>query len=540
MNKYSEVKTRPSYSYKVQKLANALPSWTTARKDKHSNYQSVMSDLIDPITDLIAYTRNYTLRMLAVESDSFESGKLYTYFVADAPREQYESFTTYKAPIGVTVNDNTLSCDGYSILKCPNNNIEDLNNRLPLEVKSLTSKGPAVDIISYNNVTKEICIFVKEICYLGIHLSSVDNIIPENFYMKQSNTYSYSIVYLKNLFNVPVQGFNLFPFRSHNFIDPVHPGVYYISFDLIEDTQLDDFTIEVYPNFSFPTADKNFFYDTYIDANMSKSVYTNINGEYLELISRDQKAHSELNNSLGAIDSFTILDENDSALSISSYVKQDMLMYSISDEDGSKLYCHDLFLNGNSYIYEDNENFLYEIVLNELDYKIGDEIILESRQTKLFSTKKVRSIRLKVENYESSDDPGYAPYYINANGDAFANPDKAWRDVDSSEKKWKFTIDTIGSYRFTIECLYVDNTIFTGGVKLMLVNYKVPYKVFNLGDDYARWNLGISPDNKIELINLNNGLRKIIEFYKDGYYFDDATGNIWTNYPFASISVEYE
>jgi hypothetical protein len=235
-----------------------------------------------------------------------------------------------------------------------------------------------------------------------------------------------------------------------------------------------------------------------------------------------------------------MLDENDSALSISSYVKRDMLMYALSDEDGSKIYCYDLFLNGNSYIYENNENYLYEIVLNELDYKIGDQIVLESRQTKLFSTKRVRSIRLKVENYESSGDPEYSPYYINESGDVFANPDKAWRDVDSYEKKWKFTIDTIGSYRFTIEALYADTTTAVVGVKLMLVNYKVPYKVFNLPNDYAGWNLGVSPDNKIELINPDDGARKIIEFYKDGYYFDEVTGNIWTNYPFTSISVEYE
>lgn len=540
MNKYSEVKTRPSYSYKVQKLANALPSWTTARKDKHSNYQSILSDLIDPITDLIGFTRNYNFKMLATETDIFDSAKVYTYIIENAPKEQKESFTFFKAPISVTVDDSDLACNGYSLVECPNDSVEDLNNRLPLEVKSLIDKNPAVDIISQNGVTKEICIFVKEICYLGIYLSSVADIVPENFYMKQGNTYSYSLVYLKNLFNIPVQGFNLFPFRSHNFIDPVHPGIYYISFDLIEDTQLNDFTIEVYPNFSFPTADKNFFYDTYIDANSSKIVYTNINGEYLELIEKNSKAHSEFNNSLGAIDSFTMLDENDSALSISSYVKRDMLMYALSEEDSSKLYCYDLFLNGNSYIYENNENYLYEIVLNELDYKIGDEIILESRQTKLFSTKKVRSIRLKVENYESSGDPEYSPYYINESGDVFANPDKAWRDVDTYEKKWKFTIETIGSYRFTIEALYADTTTAVVGVKLMLVNYKVPYKVFNLPNYYSGWNLGISPDNQIELINPDDGSRKIIEFYKDGYYFDQVTGNIWTNYPFTSISVEYE
>ena len=540
MNKYSEVKTRPSYSYKVQKLANALPSWTTARKDKHSNYQSVLSDLIDPITDLIAYTKNYTLRMLAVESDSFDSAKVYTYFVSEAPKEQYESYIRYKSPVSVTVADSGVACNGYALVKNPNDNLEDLNNRLPLEIKSLTDKRAAVDVISYNEETKEICIFVKEICYLGIYLSSEEDLIPENFYMKQGNTYSYSLVYLKNLFNVPVQGFNMFPFRSQNFIDPVHPGVYYISFDLIEDTQLENFTIEVCPNYSFPTADKNFFYDTYIDANSSKIVYTNINQEYLEIVEKNATAHSELNNSLGALDSFTILDENDSSLSISSYIKQDMLMYAISDDDASKLYCYDLFLNGNSYIYEDNENYLYEIVLNELDYKIGDEIILESRATKLFSTKKVRSIRLKVENYESSGDPEYSPYYINEYGDVFANPDKAWRDVDNLEKKWKFTIDNIGSYRFTIECLFTDNTVFKAGVKLMLVNYKVPYKVFDLGDDYSGWNLGISPDNKIELISPDKSERKIIEFYKDGYFFDVDTGNIWTNYPFASINVEYE
>jgi hypothetical protein len=540
MNKYSEVKIRPPYSYKVQKLANALPNWATARKDKHSNYQAVMSDLIDPITELVNYTKTFTIRMLALESDSFESDKLYTYFIENAPKQQYESFTRYKPPLFVTVNDENSLCDGYPLIECPSKYVEDLNNRLPLEIKSLTPKGPCIDVISYNPTTKETCIFVKEICYLGFHLSSEVELIPENFYMKENNTYAYSNVYLRNSFNLPLQGIDLLPYRTHNFPNPVHPGIYYISFQLIEAGQLDDYTVSICPNYSFPTADKNFYYDTYIDANIAKPVYLNLNGEYLEFIERNPRAHSELADSLGALESFTMLDELDTSITLDSYVKQDMLMYGLSNESGTKLYCYDLFLNGNSYVYEDNESYLYEIVLNQLDYKIDDEIVLESRETKLFSSKKIKSIRLKVENYESSSDPEYVPYYIDEFGNTLANEDLAWRDINTHQKKWKFIINTIGSYRFTIECLFSDGSIAIAGVKLMLVNYKVPYKVFNLGEDYSGWNLGISPDNKIELVSPDQSQRKVIQFYKDGYFFDDATGNIWTNYPFEALTVEYE
>ena len=538
MNKYSEVKKRPSYSYKIQKLANALPIWSTARKDRHSNYQTILSDLTDPILDVNYYAKLYTSRMLAVESDNFDSSKLYKYSIVDPPKEERESYARYKAPILVSVSDNTVLCDSYPLTECPNKSAEDLNNRLPLEIKALTPKAPPVVIVSYDGLTKEACIFVQEICYLGFQLSSETELIPENFYMKQDNTYAYSSAYLKNMFNVPLQAIKLLPFRQHNFIDAVHPGIYYVSFDLIEATQLDGFTLDIYSNFTFPLQEKTFFYDNYLDLNTSRLVYTSINGDYLELVEKNPRAHSELNNSLGALESFALLDETDATLTPSAYVRQEMLMYVLSNDNPNKLYCYDLFLNGNSYVYEENDKYLYDIVLENVDYKVDDEIIIESRRTKSFSRKKIRSIRLKIENYESSADPAYTPLYVDESGNILTDDAKAWRDISDYEKKWKFTIDNIGSYKFTIECLHSDNTISIGGVKLMLVNYKVPYKVFNLDGDYTDWQLGISPDNRVELVN-SSGARKVIEFYKDGYYFDEATGEIWTNYPFTSINVEY-
>ena len=83
-----------------------------------------------------------------------------------------------------------------------------------------------------------------------------------------------------------------------------------------------------------------------------------------------------------------------------------------------------------------------------------------------------------------------------------------------------------------------DRNIVTAGVKLILVNYKAPYKIFDLVDDYNGWTLGTNPDNKIELTSAEGDVR-ILNFHKDGYFFDENTGVIWTNVASNSLIVEY-
>ena len=216
-----------------------------------------------------------------------------------------------------------------------------------------------------------------------------------------------------------------------------------------------------------------------------------------------------------------------------------MLLYAKSEDSPTKLYCYSLFQEGASYIYTNNDKYLYDVLCDRIDYQIDDEINIETRKNAILPGEKILSIRLKVENYESLETPGYSAYYINSAGEV-VDEDKAWRDLDGQQKKWKYQIENIGSYKFTAEIKYKSFKIESAGEKIILVNYKSPYKVFDLDADYTGWQLGITPDNRIELKNPETNGRKIINFYKDGYFFVESTGEIFTNENFDSLRLEYD
>jgi hypothetical protein len=81
--------------------------------------------------------------------------------------------------------------------------------------------------------------------------------------------------------------------------------------------------------------------------------------------------------------------------------------------------------------------------------------------------------------------------------------------------------------------------IFIIGIKLLNINYKAPYKTFELDDQYVGWELGIDPNGQVSLVEVATGEVKEISFYKDGYFFDSESGIIYTNYPFENLVVEY-
>jgi hypothetical protein len=457
----------------------------------------------------------------------------------DLPKVEKENFFYYKIPDRVYVVDSDPNVDEYELLKVKEREIKELNNRLPLQIKSIDNAVPTFEVISFNETTKEFCIFVKETCYLGITLSSEEDFAPENFFIKEKDEYIYSFAYVKNSLDTKLQGIKIFPEKHQMFIDPVSPGIHYVSFDLLESSQLDTFDIELYSNNSTSTPDKFLYYDNYIDENQNILSYMTISNDRLEVVRKDWQGLSGTLDKSMLLESYQMLDEENQSFYADSFVRQNMLLYAKSEDSPTKLYCYSLFQEGASYIYTNNDKYLYDVLCDRIDYQIDDEINIETRKNAILPGEKILSIRLKVENYESLETPGYSAYYINSAGEV-VDEDKAWRDLDGQQKKWKYQIENIGSYKFTAEIKYKSFKIESAGEKIILVNYKSPYKVFDLDADYTGWQLGITPDNRIELKNPETNGRKIINFYKDGYFFVESTGEIFTNENFDSLRLEYD
>lgn len=529
MNKFNETKTRPSYSYKIQRLTNGLPSWTKARQDKHSNYQSVLSDLNEQIEELTYYAKLSEKRQRLILSDVQESGNIFRYWDANVPATLIGNTTVYTAPVSVEASADLIGSN-VPLVKCPYPDVEDLNNRIDLEYKDLTETTIPYDVISVNEDNTEWLIYIKRDCFLGFEFTPVGDytISPEDFYVKQNGVYVYNIAYLYTYFNTPSQGVRILPELSHNFLDPVTPGMYYLKFDMLSPDLLANFTISIVANNAFSKSAKIEYHDIYADEILGADSYLRVDDDsYLQVVVKDYEG----NRTDQVPEAYLLLNAEDEAASIQSWCKKEKMIYAL-DADGTTLYMYDTFQDGNAYVYENNTDYILDIVCEKIDYKTGDEITLEVRSTYVIPQFKIRELRMKVENYEGSES-----YYINNDGDHVTDGG-AWRAIEEQVIKWKFNIDNLGSYRFTLEVLDENRNIITAGVKLILVNYKAPYKVFNLSGDFNGWQLGVNPDNKVELVS-PEGDTSILNFHKDGYFFDEVTGFIWTNVFANQLIVEY-
>lgn len=534
MNNFDETRIRPAYSYRIQKAANSLPFWAKGKTDKHSNYQSVLSDLGEPIEDLIFYAKKTHAQQYTSGYDTNDSMYLYRYMSDDLLKVQKENTVSYVEPSSVKISENFGE---YILTKCPYPSIGDLNNRLPLFLKNVNSSNVPFEIIQENLEKKEYLILIKEFCYIGFRLVHNENAVtdPEDFFLIQNGQARYSLAYLKNYFKKPVEAIRVLPNIDHSFPHSIPPGFYYLNFDLLDSSQLDNYSVSIYCNHAYPL-NKTIYHDSFVDNDFAADSYLKIEDEYLNIKTKNFNGVKEEE----TLDTYILLDENDEAFICSSWVKKDMLLYALS-ESGDKLYIYNLFQEGNSYIYEDNHEYILDITCDKIDYRVGDTIQIETRATGMVLNQKINGIRLKIENKESGD-----TYYINKTGAIFDETSPyTWRNYQESSNsvdsqiRWKFDIDNIGSYKVTCEAMIDNGKVIVAGVKLFLVNYKTPYRIVDLGESYSGYYLGINPNEKIEMINYGDDQRKILEFEKDGYFFETDTGIIWTNIQVPQLIVEY-
>lgn len=535
MNKFDETRKRPAYSYKTQKASNSLPFWAKAKTDKHSNYQSIVSDLIEPLEDLIYHAQAVHAHQYAHAYQTDDSRYLYRYISEDFLKLQRENRVSYVEPASVKISENFGE---YFLTKCPYPSLGDLNNRLPLYLKSATTKALPYEILNADEENKEYLIFVKETCYLGLGLNKQTEgvTLPEDFFLIEDFKARYSLIYLRNYFKKPIQAIRVLPNIYHMFKTPVTPGFYYINFDLLNSSQLDDYTVTIYGNESFPE-DKQIYYDTYIEPDFSIDSYMEITDGYLNIISKDFDGSRDAQ----TLENYVLLDENDESFYCSTWMRKEMLLYALSEGDGEKLYIYNLYPEGNSYVYEDNDRYILDLQCDKIDYRTGDTVQIETRSTGMLNNFKINGLRLKVENKESNE-----TFYINKNGMVLPESSPyTWRNYEESASspghqiRWNFTLENIGSYKITCEALVDNKEVITAGVKLILVNYKVPYRVITLDDDYSGWTLGIDPNGNLELVNAQAETRKTLKFEKDGYFFDANEGILWTNIEVPQLIVEY-
>jgi hypothetical protein len=359
MNKFNETKTRPSYSYKIQRLSNGLPFWSKARQDKHSNYQSVLSDLNDQIEDLNYYAKLTDKRQSVTVTDIEESGNIYRYWNSEVPKIDREGTYIYKAPTSVKASSD-LTGSEINLVKCPYPAIDDLNNRIELEYNDYIGTTIPYDIISVSEDNSEWLIYIKRNCFLGFELTPIGEyeINPEDFYIKENGAYIYNIVYLNSFFNTPLQAIKFLPEKSHIFFDGVSSGFYYLKFDMLDKSLLDKFTINIVANSAFSKNAKIEYHDIYSDDSFAATSYLKINEEnYLEVCMKDYQG----NKTDQIAETYLLLNAEDESASIQSWCKKEKMIYAL-DTDGHTLYMYNTFPDGNSYIYENNTDYILSLI----------------------------------------------------------------------------------------------------------------------------------------------------------------------------------
>lgn len=568
MNKYREIKTKPNYFYRAQKIANQLPAWTTARKDKHSNYQSIVSDLIEPLENLIYESKLVNSKLLAQEYDTGDNLELYKFAASGLNVIERERTAVYQDPIQV-VSDDSITGETEVLVKCPHSDFLRLNDRQPLAVKSLTDKVSPLTIIETISPGKYL-LSVRENCYINVSIFPKDGseISISDFFVKLRNlernedyrkAYIFGTMSLLTYENkTEIQKISVLPDYHHSFRDPVIPGFYYLVIDefLPEDISLFDVSISF--NFAYQNSKRCFYNAPYYTQDFSYNSYWEIEDDNLCLYSKNYTGEKEKQK----LENYVLLDlpsdvGDVGTITPQAWVKKEMVLYTIPYENPDKLYLYDLFLEGNAYLYEDNYGDYIKLEIDAIDYKPGDEITIETRTGDTYSPQIIREVRLKIENNqitdlvdideENEEIIGALPnsfYYIDRDGNV-VNEDAAWRKIDDQQIRWNLKLDYLGSYKVTCEG-FLDSKTGQGygsavGLtsKMFVVGYKDPFKVIDLGGDYSKWRLGINTNQEIELIDPATGNRKVISFYKDGYYFDNLNGTVWTSTPFESLTVGY-
>lgn len=568
MNKYREIKTKPNYFYRAQKIANQLPAWTTARRDKHSNYQSIVSDLIEPLENLIYETKLASSRLLTKEYDTSDNLELYKFIASGLNVIERESKARYQLPTEV-IGDNSVTGKVEVLVKCPHSDFLRLNDRQPLAIKSLTEKiAPLVVVETISD--RKYLLLVKEDCYVNVSFFPKDGseIDISDFFVKMRNlqknedfrnAYMFGTMSLLNYANnTEVEKISILPEYHHSFRNPVTPGFYYLVIDEFLPQDISLFDISISFNFGYESSKRSFYNAPYYTQDSSYNSYWEVEDDNLCLYSKNYTGEKEKQK----LENYVLLDLPDivgdvTTVTPKTWVKKEMVLYTIPYEQPNKLYLYDLFLEGNAYLYEDNYGDYIKLEIDQIDYKPGDEIAVETRPGDTYSPQVIREVRLRVENNqitdlvdvdeETEEIIGAFPnsfYYIDREGN-IVSEDAAWRKIDDQQIRWNLKLDYLGSYKLTCEG-FLDAKVGAGygspvalTSKMLTVGYKDPFRVIDLGGDYSKWRLGINCNQEIELINPENGNRKIISFYKDGYYFDDLNGTVWTNIPFESLTVGY-
>jgi hypothetical protein len=549
MSKFNEIKNNPLYFPMIQGFANDFPFGAKSRQDKHSNYQSILCDLLDPAIDLSYYAEISAGRLTVEAMDVEELSQIHSYSGRNLELVTVGESSYYKDIISVKT-DTLIDGKTLELVKCNIPNEMDLRNRLALEVKSIETMTYPFEILDEDN--NKFLIFVKERCFVGFQFSSEneEDFAPEKFIYRNimptgAVTNFYSIAFLKDVDGQRVQDVLLLPDRCYSFPYPVEPGVYSVDFDLHTETLLDNFNISLTANNTFSKYSKKIPYDVLFDSgrNVASLSFFKVgpgesdpDSDYLILCDKQIRGTSKDK----TFEAYTLLDENSVQVNVDDFFLLEKVIYILGtprDENGdvngnTKLYMYNSFLEGNKYIYTGNDSYLIDLVCDSIEYIPGDNITIETRAKGMYADFDMGTVRLKVENSESED-----VYYINADG-GIVDPADAERTYRVQEIRWNLVLNNIGSYRITCEALKNRKEWVKVGCKLLTVPYKIPYKVFQLDDDYSNCNIGYTPDKYMTLSDSQSGAVKKVTFFRDGYYFDNRNNKIWTNFETDNLIVE--
>lgn len=565
MNRYQELITQPLYSYKVQEQLNTLPSFAKARTDKNSNYQSILNDLAVPI---LQFGQNAFIEVTSMRLDQAETNDSTEFFLYASPDpEKIISDTTfiYKVPKNVSAYqfDGESDCN---LITIPNMEKTDLTYRLPLLFKEKKEVSTSIEVLSAIE-RKEYLLRVKNPCFIGFQLTPKSGTTYKNsdFYYKfvrnNESFYSFSFAQILGQNGIPMSDVLLMANEAFSFNKEFLPGIYTLKFSLLEDSQLDNFDIEIIENSFFDKSKKKKIFGAIQNFDSLRSDFENTmwviektdNGsdnEYLLL-----KAINALSDYEQVVhDAYTLLNEEDAIQVVDDWASVGKLLYTVKHPDSAesldttKLYLYDLYLTGNKFIYENNNNHFLDLVCEDIPFVAKDEehvekVTIETRVTSLPSDIHTTRLRLKIKNSENSDEITGEPieYYINAEGEV-VNEDEAWIGLGDQQLRWDLYLDNIGSYKVICEALMHTNerggsTVVEAGAKILTVKYKVPWKVFDLKTNYYGWKFGSDSNANLEFSN--GVVKNVLSFYKDGYYFDENSGQIWTNIECSKLLVEY-
>jgi hypothetical protein len=559
MNKFQELKTQPVYNFRIQKQANDLPPFAKGRMDKYSNYQSVLNDLTSPILDFQAEVTGKIAEISLHSANVNDSTEFHLYAAENPERTVLSNSEIYKLPTKVTAY-NFNGEENLDLFTVERMDKEDLNDRLPLKIKSIDEKTKSVTVLEYVN-RKEYLIRVKETCFLGFEIIPHEGTSykAEDFFYQfvqdKETYYSLSYAQILNIKGIPIANVLIPAGEAFGFSQEFSPGIYTLRFSLLEDSQLDNFDIRIVENNTYAKARKGLGHGLVQSAEKLRyeyeSAYWEIrngdNGssnEYLFLLSQNPLR----DNSEVIHDAYTLLDEEDQIQNISDYMSDEKLLYVISNPDSaesldtSKLYIYDLLTTGNRFIYENNANHFIDLVCEDIPFLAKDEdyiekVTIETRINSFPADINTPTMRLKIKNSENSNEAGEPiEYYIDAEGNVVTG-EEAWRDYEDQQLRWDLYLDNIGSYKVICEVLVSRKLIIEAGAKILTVKYKTPWRIFDTKKNYFGWSLGINPTGKLELLNGND--RDVISFYKDGYYFNPDTAEIWTNIECSKLLVEY-